>query len=145
MAATSSKRGAVPLHKAKGDRILAAAIESLDRQDAAAAARASAVEEVHVKGTGKAVEKVLAVAGWLQDRAAEEGVRVMLETGSWWAVDDVEVVDKEDFEAEDTVGNARNGMEIDKEDQNEENGRREDIPDSRLRSVSVLTLRVAVL
>ena len=133
VAATSSKRGSVPLHKAKGDRILAAAIESLDRQDAAAAAKGSAKDEVLVKGTGKAIDKVLSIAGWLQARESSEGVRIRLETGSWWAIDDVEV--DEDEEAQD-------GMEVDGA---KHSGQMEEVPDSRTRSISVLTLRVSVL
>jgi ribonuclease P/MRP protein subunit POP7 len=138
VAAAASKRGGMPLQKAKGDRILAAAIESLERQDAAVAMKRNTADEVLVKGTGKAIERVLSVAGWLQDRAAEEGVRVRLETGSWWAIDDVEVLDE--------VTDSAEGMEVDQEqktDQGEEGS--DDVPDSRMRSVSVLTIRVAVL
>jgi ribonuclease P/MRP protein subunit POP7 len=133
VAAVSSKRGSVPLHKAKGDRILAAAIESLDKQDAAAHANGGGKDEVLVKGTGKAIEKVLALAGWFQDRGAEEGVRIRLETGSWWAVDDVEI---EEATNDDT-------MDVDREVQDSKQD--EEIPDSRTRGLSVLTARVTVL
>lgn len=135
VAAVSSKRGSVPLHKAKGDRILAAAIESLDRQDAAALANGGGKEEVLVKGTGKAIEKVLAIAGWLQDRATEEGVRIRLQTGSWWAVDDVEL--------EETTHD--DSMDVDGEVQDASSKQDDEVPDSRTRSVSVLTARVIVL
>lgn len=138
VAATSSKRGSVPLHKAKGDRILAAAIESLDRQDAAVMAKGSAKDEVLVKGTGKAITKVLDIAGWLQDRGAQEGVRVRLETGSWWAVDDVEIDEPDIQDKMDVDGQGKSAGQEEQEEQ-------EEVPDSRARSVSVLTLRVAVL
>jgi DNA-binding protein len=128
------------LQKAKGDRILAAALESLERQDAAAASQGEVADDVLVKGTGKAIDKVLSVAGWLQDRAAEEGIKVRLETGSWWAVDDVEVVDNE----------VENGgaMDVHRKQGDEEEGvagESDDVSDSRVRSVSVLTIRVTVL
>jgi hypothetical protein len=134
---TSKKRNSKSLNAAKGDRILAAAIESLDRQENAA--KGGQTDEVFVRGTGKATEKVLSIAGWLQEHAQKEGVRVKLETGSWWAVDDVELV-----EDDDGVGSAVNGtsqgMEVDDGPEG-----RQDVPESRVRSVSVLTVRVAVL
>ncbi|KAH7382068.1 Rpp20 subunit of nuclear RNase MRP and P-domain-containing protein [Cadophora sp. MPI-SDFR-AT-0126] len=46
-------------------------------------------EEVVVKGTGKAIEKVVRVAAWWQGRREE--VRVVVRTGSVGAVDDVVV------------------------------------------------------
>jgi ribonuclease P/MRP protein subunit POP7 len=47
-------------------------------------------EEVILKGTGKAVQKVLALAAWFQDEAQNElGVKVVLRTSSVGAIDDV--------------------------------------------------------
>jgi ribonuclease P/MRP protein subunit POP7 len=130
--ATAMKRKSGPLTAAKGDRILAVAIESLDRQDNAA--KGGQTDEIFVKGTGKAVEMVLDIAGWLQEHTQREGVRVRLETGSWWAVDDVEIADDE----EGTLNGNEDAMEVEERQQ-------EEVPESRLRSVSVLTVRVEVL
>lgn len=47
-------------------------------------------EEVILKGTGKAIQKVLALAAWFQDEAQNElGVKVVLRTSSVGAIDDV--------------------------------------------------------
>jgi ribonuclease P/MRP protein subunit POP7 len=51
-------------------------------------------EEVVVKGTGKAIQKVVSVAAWFQDEGNGRGVRVRLRTGSVGAVDDVVPVEK---------------------------------------------------
>ncbi|KIW04061.1 uncharacterized protein PV09_04879 [Verruconis gallopava] len=131
IAAASSKRKSASFQKAKGDRILAAAIESLDRQENSA--RGAPTDEVLVKGTGKAIEKLVSIAGWLQEHAQAEGVRVRLETESWWAVDDVSLVGVTDEEAE-------GAMDVDRE-----RDKPEDLPESRQRNVSVLTIRVGVL
>lgn len=101
-------------------------------------AKGSAKDEVLVKGTGKAITKVLDIAGWLQDREAQEGVRVRLETGSWWAVDDVEIDEPDTQDKMDVDGQGKPAGQEEQEEQ-------EEVPDSRARSVSVLTLRLAVL
>ena len=47
-------------------------------------------EEIILKGTGKAIQKVLALAAWFQDEAQHElGVKVVLRTSSVGAIDDV--------------------------------------------------------
>jgi ribonuclease P/MRP protein subunit POP7 len=47
-------------------------------------------EEVILKGTGKAIEKVLSLAAWFQDEAQDHiGVKVALRTSSVGAIDDV--------------------------------------------------------
>nr|OQO20582.1 hypothetical protein B0A51_10029 [Rachicladosporium sp. CCFEE 5018] len=51
-------------------------------------------EEVVIKGTGKAVQKVLELGLWFQQRELE--YRVRLRTGSVGAIDDVEVAEPED-------------------------------------------------
>lgn len=81
------------------------------------------LEEIVVQGSGKAVGKVLAIAGWLQERTGEEGVRVRLGTKSWWAVDDLVVGEEEE----------------------EQEGDGEVVPDSRMRRVSILMVYVGVL
>ncbi|OQN96561.1 hypothetical protein B0A48_16991 [Cryoendolithus antarcticus] len=60
-------------------------------------------EEVVIKGTGKAVQKVLELGSWFQQRELE--YRVRLRTGSVGAIDDVEVAEPEDdLEAEAGAG-----------------------------------------
>lgn len=52
--------------------------------------RDAGAEEVILKGTGKAIEKVLALAAWFQDEAQDHiGVKVVLRTSSVGAIDDV--------------------------------------------------------
>jgi ribonuclease P/MRP protein subunit POP7 len=68
-------------------------------------------EEVIVKGTGRAIEKVLALAAWFQDDAQSElGVRVVVRTGSVGAIDDVVPRDGKQ-NAEEAVDNAHEGDE----------------------------------
>lgn len=116
---------------AKGDKILAAALESIDRQDEAK--KNGSTEDVMISGTGKAIAKVLGIAAWLQDHAEQEGVKVRLETGSTITVDDIDV---EEVEEE---GEEAQGMEVDAKKDEEE------VPESRLRTVSVLHVKVQVL
>jgi ribonuclease P/MRP protein subunit POP7 len=60
-------------------------------------------EEVILKGTGKAIQKVLALAAWFQDEAQSDlGVKVVLRTSSVGAIDDV--VHGNEEEGEDNVG-----------------------------------------
>jgi len=111
--------------KAGGDRILAQAMEEIERAES----RKGEGEEVLVKGTGKAIEKVMGVAGFFWENAVTEGVRVRLGTGSVWAVDDVEV----------GYGDVREGGEMDVDGKEED-----DVPDTRVRQVSVLEVRIGL-
>ncbi|KIN07575.1 hypothetical protein OIDMADRAFT_47475 [Oidiodendron maius Zn] len=55
-----------------------------------------AQEEVILKGTGKAIQKVLALAAWFQDEAQNQlGVKVVLRTSSVGAIDDVIHMDRD--------------------------------------------------
>lgn len=53
--------------------------------------------EVIMKGTGKAIAKVLALAAWWQD---QDGVQVRIRTGGVGAVDDVVAADEGADDAE---------------------------------------------
>jgi len=75
-----------------GDRVAEAAAAAVR------AAESGGGEVVWVKGTGRACEKVLALAEWFRAKAE---YAVVLRTGSVWAVDDV-VVAGEDEAGEDT-------------------------------------------
>ena len=81
-------------------------------------------EEVWIKGTGRAVEKVLGLAEFFR-RTGD--VRVRLRTGSVWAVDDV-------------IREYRGGLQ--EEEQVQEQAESE-IPDSRLRQTSMLEVGVS--
>jgi ribonuclease P/MRP protein subunit POP7 len=68
-------------------------------------------EEVIVKGTGRAIEKVLALAAWFRNDAQSElGVRVVVRTGSVGAIDDVVPRDGAQ-NAEEAADNADEGDE----------------------------------
>lgn len=86
-------------------------------------------EEVLVKGTGKAIEKVMSIAGFFQENAITEGIKVRLTTGSVWAIDDISVSHDEVPEGEQ--------MDVDGKDE-------EDIPETRVRQVSVLEVRIGL-
>ncbi len=63
-------------------------------------------EQVVLKGTGKAVQKVLEFALWFQQRA--EQYTMTMRTGSVGAIDDIEVNEGEPIETEDAEG----GVEV---------------------------------
>lgn len=46
-------------------------------------------EEVLLKATGKAIEKLVAIAGWFQGEEGGEKYKVMVRTGEAGAVDDI--------------------------------------------------------
>lgn len=83
-----------------------------------------AQEEVILKGTGKAIQKVLALAAWFQDEAQNQlGVKVVLRTSSVGAIDDVVHMDRDD-----------------KVEQKEENA---DGDETRIRRVSCLEVGIS--
>jgi ribonuclease P/MRP protein subunit POP7 len=86
-------------------------------------------EEVLVKGTGRAIEKVMGIAGFFQENAVSEGVTIKLATASIWAIDDISISNEE----------APEGHEMDLDGKEEE-----DIPDTRVRQVSVLEVRIGL-
>jgi ribonuclease P/MRP protein subunit POP7 len=104
----------------RGDRILAAAVAGLDSANK---------EEVTIKGTGRAIEKVLDLAAWFGERELEEGVKVRLSTGSIWAVDDI----VQDMDATTPGDNQGDGADTAGE-----------IPESRMRRVSVLEAKITL-
>jgi len=123
---SSTAKGAKIRRKANGDRILAQALEEIEQRESAKGDG----EEIVVKGTGRAIEKVMGIAGFFQDNAVKEGVRVRLGTGSVWAIDDVSElneVGEEDGEKD---------MDIGKE--------QEEVPETRVRQVSVLEVKIGL-
>lgn len=99
------------------DRILSAARQGIE---------GSRNEVVTIKGTGRAIEKVLNLAAWFNQRQQEEGVKVRLMTSSTTAIDDIEY---------DEAILAEAGVEMDDQD----------FPESRLRHASVLEVRISLL
>ncbi|TID16932.1 putative ribonuclease p mrp subunit pop7 protein [Venturia nashicola] len=122
---SSTSKGAQIRRKAGGDRILAQAMEEIERAEKSKGEG----EEVVVKGTGKAIEKVMGIAGFFQENAITEGVQVRLTTGSVWAIDDISVSNEE----------VSGGEQMDVDGKEEE-----DIPETRVRQVSVLEVRIGL-
>lgn len=110
-------------------------------------------EEVVVKGTGKAVGKVMEVGSWFQQR---DGFEVRVRTGSVGALDDVEVPEKEEQEdggADDEGGKmdvdqAEPGAEKDEtgDEGNSEAAEKEAeaVSGTRIRYLSVLEVAVSL-
>jgi ribonuclease P/MRP protein subunit POP7 len=99
-------------HTARGDPILAAA--TADMSDIAAFK-----EQVTIKGSGRAIEKVLNLASFFSQRETDFGIKVRLATGTTSAIDDIELDDDVDSDAA------------------------ADVPDSRLRQISVLEVKIS--
>jgi ribonuclease P/MRP protein subunit POP7 len=109
-------------------------------------------EEVLVKGTGKAVSKVLEVGAWFLQREGEFVVRIR--TGSVGAVDDVEVPEgpeggDEDGEEKMDVDQTRAGAESGKtilegEDAAGKKKEVEAVSGARVRYLSVLEVAVSL-
>jgi ribonuclease P/MRP protein subunit POP7 len=106
--------------KPKGDRILAAAMMGVGDVGR---------EEVTIKGSGRAVEKVLSLAAWFGERQQEEGVKVRLQTGSVWAIDDI-VAGEDKTTAEDAMD-----QDVDETDP---------MPETQLRQISVLEVKISL-
>lgn len=117
------KRGAQSVagqaRKLGGDKILAQAKMGL--------AEASK-EEVTVKGTGRAIQKVLEIAAWFEDKERNEGTRLRLFTSSVTAIDDIVATEAAE-ESEKMV-----------EDEADD----EETPESRLRQLSVLEVKISL-
>ncbi|KAL8699651.1 MAG: hypothetical protein Q9201_005880 [Fulgogasparrea decipioides] len=97
-------------------------------------------EEVILKATNRAIEKALGLAVFFQ---GQEDLRVSLRTGSQGVVDDVEEMEK-------TVGGTKVGKKgitgdgeeaKDMEDAEEEE---QELPETRIRKVSVLEVRISL-
>lgn len=111
-------------------------------------------EEVLVKGTGKAVSKVMEIGAWFLQREGEFVVRVR--TGSVGAVDDIEVPESEAGEGEDEmdVDQAQAGAEGEKaalngdgageEKEKEKEKEAEAVSGARVRYLSVLEVAVSL-
>ena len=133
--------------KREGDDILAVAeeVERIKQQKVVGEGNG---EAVLLKGTGKAIHRVLELALWFQQR--EEQYVVRLRTGSVGAIDDIEVEDGGRDEAE---GGA-DEMEVDeqqatkkkqrKKKAGKEEGVEGEVPETRMRYASVLEAAVSL-
>ncbi|KAF2421812.1 hypothetical protein EJ08DRAFT_738120 [Tothia fuscella] len=131
-----------PLSSRRGhDRVLAAAVGGADRE-ARRDKDGMGEDVVLVKGAGRGVEKVLELAGFFEREKEKEGVVVRMGSGSEWVVDDVVVVDGD---KEEKNWDGENG---DKDERNEDGEgvqkEEEEVPESRVRMVSVLEVRIGL-
>lgn len=81
-----------------GDAILDAAMRATGQDER----KEGGKEIVWIKGTGRAVEKVLGLAEWFKRRESGGRFGVVLRTGSVWAVDDVVRSGEGEGDGEDT-------------------------------------------
>jgi ribonuclease P/MRP protein subunit POP7 len=95
-------------------------------------------EEVVVKGTGKAIQKVVSVAAWFQDEGNGKGVQVRLRTGSVGAVDDVVPVEKKVKKLKEGKGDEAEGGGAEDGDGEDEN------PETQVRRVSCLEVGISL-
>ena len=95
-------------------------------------------EEVVVKGTGKAISKVVSVAAWFQDEGNGKGVQVRLRTGSVGAVDDVVPVEKKVKKLKEGKGDEAEGGGAEDGDGEEED------PETQVRRVSCLEVGISL-
>jgi ribonuclease P/MRP protein subunit POP7 len=99
------------------DRILKAARQGIEE---------SKTEAITIKGSGRAIEKVLNLAAWFEQRQIEEGVKVRLMTSSAVAIDDIA------YDEDGTVEpDAQASEDL-------------DLPESRLRNASVLEVKISL-
>lgn len=87
-------------------------------------------EEVYVKATGRAIERALKIGVYFQ---GESDCSVRVEMGSVMAVDDIEVRPDKGDQGEDDRGN-----ELVAQEQSED----EDLPETRIRMVSSVTVAI---
>lgn len=123
-------RSSGPIDFSSGDKKVLAQIEAgVKDKDRGKSGNAGRGEEVLIKGTGKAIQKVLQLAIWWQ---GQEGIKVVIRTGSVGAVDDV--VLREGKGEDGDVDGAEGGVE--------EEG--DEVPESRVRRTSCLEVRISL-
>ncbi|CAK3794042.1 hypothetical protein DOTSEDRAFT_75599 [Lecanosticta acicola] len=130
-----SRRGG---RQGDNDEILAIA-EAVEAQKRnSTAGHESTGEEVVIKGSGKAIPKVMDLGVWFQQR--DETYSVRLKTGTASSIDDVtyeKPVDETKASNEDAaMGNADDGLQ--------EEGAKETVEETRIRNVSVLEVYVSL-
>ncbi|KXT16007.1 hypothetical protein AC579_9512 [Pseudocercospora musae] len=141
-----------------GDEIqgIAEEVEGLKKKKKTTAAGDEVIwsEEVVIKGTGKAIQKVMGLGVWFQER--EEYV-VRLKTGSVGAVDDVRYAEEEENEeendgteedAEAVAKKKRKAKEgvtrVVKREENEGEDGKKEVRETQIRQVSVLEVYVSL-
>jgi ribonuclease P/MRP protein subunit POP7 len=110
-------------------------------------------EEVFVKGSGKAIERALEIGVYFQKEA---DCRVRISIGSVRAIDDIELVVKEEYEGKaeaDDAAESNEAMDVDPADGRKKDNakgkrrkamRDEDVPETRIRTLSVVTVAISL-
>ena len=98
-------------------------------------AKGKASEEVILKATSRAIERALGMAVFWQ---GQEGLKVVVRTGSQGVVDDIEEV-----EGTRKKKGRRNGGSKVVEKKGEKDGKGEEVPETRIRRVSVLEVGIS--
>ncbi|KAF2793806.1 hypothetical protein K505DRAFT_375104 [Melanomma pulvis-pyrius CBS 109.77] len=108
-------------------------------------------EEVFVKGSGKAIERVLEIGVYFQK---ERDCRVRVEIASVRAIDDIELgkAEGEVKHSEEGSGGGGGVMEVDVDQENGKKERKkkrkgmrdEDVPETRIRTLSVVTVAISL-
>lgn len=125
-------RSSGPIDFSSGDKNVLAQIEAgVKGKDGGKSGNAGRGEEVLIKGTGKAIQKVLQLAIWWQ---GQEGVKVVIRTGSVGAVDDVVLREGKGGDGDDDVGGVEGGAE----DEGDE------VPESRVRRTSCMEVGISL-
>ena len=101
-------------------------------------------EEVYVKATGKAIERALEIGVWFQK---EGDCKVRVEIGSVKAIDDIKLGRKGGEEAEVASGD-EGGVDANRDKSKAKEKRKgvreEDVPETRIRSLSAVTVTIGL-
>ncbi|MCJ1245635.1 hypothetical protein MMC30_002839 [Trapelia coarctata] len=95
-------------------------------------------EEVFLKGTGRAIEKVLGLALFFE---GQEDVKVRVGTGSVGVVDDIVEGDRPEKGEEQEEGGGQGNMDVDREEENEED---EELPETQIRKASFVEVAISL-
>ena len=129
-------RSSGPIDFSSGDKNVLAQIEAgVKGKDAGKSRNAGRGEEVLIKGTGKAIQKVLQLAIWWQ---GQEGVKVVIRTGSVGAVDDVVLREGKGGDGDGDGDGDVDGVEGGAEDEGDE------VLESRVRRTSCLEVGISL-
>lgn len=152
--------GRKPGASGRGDRISAAAVTAAERREELVASGKG--EEVVIKATGKAIEKVLSLAEFFRGKERADGLKVVLRTRTLTAIDDVIPRTEEEYDivlerkerqnAKDRPGKKASGVDEDMKMMDPPRERDEhvwdddvgEIPEARLRQTSVLEVGISL-
>ncbi|KAF2709655.1 hypothetical protein K504DRAFT_432453 [Pleomassaria siparia CBS 279.74] len=105
-------------------------------------------EEVYLKASGKAIHRALEIGVYFQKEA---DCRVRVEIGSVRAIDDIELGEKEEeeedadeMEVDGGEGAEDKAKEVKKSNRRRRSMRDEDVPETRIRTLSVVTVAISL-